>query len=111
MAKIDQRCETPECKSSIEKYGAHYRSVHSVDKVPAHMPDATAKCERCGGYSNGAEWKHACVKCGAAVAAGGLVGLFVPSRCKACDDVIVAQERASGRVCGRCRDVMSRCCC
>jgi hypothetical protein len=82
MAKIELRCVTAKCADAIAKYGDHYHGVHSVEKAPAHVQDATALCERCGGYHNGTEWKHVCKICKATVEAGSLLGFFVAHRCK-----------------------------
>jgi hypothetical protein len=111
MPKIDLRCATTECVSSIAKYGEHYHSVHAVDKAPAHSPDATARCERCGGHHNGTEWKHVCKMCGITVESGALRGFFVPHRCAECDAKVVAADRARGAICRRCNEVHSYCCC
>ena len=111
--KSDIRCPTPRCTGYIEKYGERYHRVVTVGLggPPKFMPDATDLCEGCGGYTNGSEWKHVCRVCGAEVEPGDLVGFFVPSRCKSCDDEIVAKEKAEGRVCSRCKTVFSYCCC
>jgi DNA-directed RNA polymerase subunit RPC12/RpoP len=111
MAKIDLRCATPECIDAIAKYGEHYHSVHSKDSAPQHVPDATAVCERCGGYHNGTEWKHVCKVCNKEVEPGQLRGLFVPHRCAECDAKVVAQQQTSGNVCRSCNTVRSYCCC
>lgn len=111
MAKIELRCATQKCASAIANYGDHYHAVHSVEKAPAHVPDATAMCERCGGYHNGTDWKHVCKSCGTAVEPGALLGFFVPHRCAACDAKVVAQQQAAGQVCHRCNTVISYCCC
>lgn len=109
--KSEIRCATERCASDIAKYGENYHGVHELGSPPDFMPEAVAKCERCGGYTNGEDWKHVCQNCGKNVEPGELLGLFVPHRCRECDAQIVAQERAAGRTCGRCRQVMSYCCC
>jgi hypothetical protein len=111
MAKIELPCATARCADAITKYGAHYHGVHSVGTAPAHVPDATALCERCGGYHNGTEWKHVCKMCGISVEAGKLLGFFVAHRCAECDAKVIAKERAAGQMCRRCNTVMSYCCC
>jgi hypothetical protein len=111
MAKIELRCATPKCADAIAKYGELYHNVHSIEKAPEHVPDSTARCERCGGYHNGTEWKHVCKMCKAPVEAGELVGYFVAHRCKACDVKVVAAEKARGAWCNRCNNTFSYCCC
>lgn len=111
MAKIDLRCATAKCADAIAKYGEHYHGVHGVTTPPAQVPDATAMCERCGGYHNGTEWRHVCKVCKADVEPGALFGFFVPHRCKACDEAVVAQQKASGNICRRCNTVSAYCCC
>lgn len=111
MAKIDLPCATERCMNDIAKYGAHYHRVHSANPAPSHVPDATALCERCGGYHNGTEWKHVCKECGKAVEPGALRGFFVPHRCAECDAKVVAQQKAAGNICGRCNTVTAYCCC
>lgn len=112
--KSSIKCTTPRCVEAIEKYGEHYHGVHDVGSwFPGseRMPDAVAKCERCGGVTNGEKWLHACAMCGKEVEPGKLVGFFVPSRCSECDAKVVAEQRADGRVCGRCGQVIAYCCC
>lgn len=111
MAKIDLRCENARCVSDIVAYGANYHDVHGVQKAPAYVPDATARCERCGGFHNGTEWKHVCKVCGTNVAAGALRGYFVPHRCAECDDKLIKQQQAAGDTCRRCNTVIAYCCC
>ena len=111
MSKSNIRCATDECVSSIKRWGDHYHSVSPVTNAPKFMPDAVAMCERCGGYTNGDSWKHVCKMCGNDVAAGKLLGFFVPHRCKECDEKVVAKEKADGKICRRCNRVYSYCCC
>ena len=113
MGKSDIRCQAKKCMEVIAKYGdAHHRVMDmSVHKPPAFMPNAIALCEGCGGYTDGTEWKYRCVMCSKDVPPGELVGFFVPHRCKECDTKVVAQEKASGKICSRCRQVYSYCCC
>lgn len=111
------RCITPECVDSISKYGENYHGVCPLAAFgevlpPAFFPEAVAKCQRCGGYTDGkGNWKHVCAKCGKEVAPGELRGFFVPHRCTECDAKVVAADKAAGRVCSRCRQVLSYCCC
>jgi len=105
------RCTTEKCIEAVEKYGENYHGVHVVDNPPDFMPDAIAKCERCGGFTNGTEWKHVCKICDVNVEPGKLTGLFVPHRCGDCDKKIVAEEKAKGKICRLCNEVYSRCCC
>ena len=108
--KVDIRCKTPRCIGDIAKYGENYHEVHA-EKAPDFMPDAVAKCGRCGGYTNGTDWKHVCKMCGKEMQPGELVGWFVPHRCSECDAKVVAEDKAKGRICGRCHQVISYCCC
>lgn len=108
---IDTRCKTARCVADIEKYGERYHGVHALRSPSSIMPDAVACCERCGGHTNGSDWKHACKKCGKDVQPGELVGFFVPHRCVECDAKVVADEIARGAVCSSCGSVHSYCCC
>lgn len=109
--KSDIRCKTEKCIAVIAKYGEHYHGVNTVTDAPEFAQDAVAKCERCGGYTNGTEWKHVCQMCGKEVKPGELVGFFVPHRCHECDTKIVVNEKAGVKVCGRCGKVHAYCCC
>lgn len=113
MSKSETRCPTVKCKEAIEKWGAHYHSVHDIppEAAPSHTPEAVALCERCGGYSNGKEWRHICKMCGTTVEPGQLKGFFVPHRCAACDEKVVSKERAEGKICRLCNSVYAYCCC
>lgn len=109
--KIEQRCTTPKCVERIKKYGEPSHRMYSVEKGPAFMPNANARCEGCGGYYRGNEVKHTCQTCGDDVPPGKLVGLFVPHNCAACQDALRAKERSAGWVCRTCRNVHSECYC
>ncbi len=114
IQKSEIKCPTPSCAGYVERYGESYQNVYPLSQSatpPAFLPDAIAQCQSCGGYTNGSEWKHVCRKCSAEVEPGALVGLFVPSRCVPCDEVLVAEEKAKGRTCIGCGKVSSRCYC
>lgn len=108
------RCTTPRCVSDIAAYGERYHSVHPVKpgQAPATAAGATAKCDHCGGFhlADGT-WKHVCKSCGTDVQPGELRGYYVPHRCQACDDKLVAAQHARGDVCRRCHTVTAYCCC
>jgi len=104
-------CQTSSCKDDVRTYGQRYDAVRPITMPPSFFPAATVLCSRCGGYSNGRQWKHVCSSCNATVKAGDLQGLPVPTRCARCDAAVVAAERKHGAVCPRCRAVKSYCCC
>lgn len=99
------RCPTERCASELARYGENY---HGVYEKTDHL-----LCERCGGKSvdRGVTWTHDCVNCKANVQPGQLLGFFVPHRCKACDEKVIADDRARGHICRRCNQVFSYCCC
>lgn len=97
MYLTDVTC--PHCPSDsqlISDYGSR--------KYPGHPI-----CERHGCVLVGEEWVFECSHCGARVEK--LHGLFVPHLCKPCLDKTVAEQQASGAVCGMCRKVYALCCC
>ena len=107
------RCTTPRCVSDIAAYGEHYHSVTAVAPGFAgeQVPGATEQCSHCGGYHLNGTWKHVCKSCGTEVQPGQLRGFFVPHRCQACDDKLVAAQHARNQVCRRCHTVIAYCCC
>lgn len=107
------RCATERCKNEVAQYGEHYHSVYLlfIESPPSFMPDAIASCQRCGGYTNGTDWKHVCKRCGKGVEQGTLTGLFVPHRCKECQKAVVAEQTASNQRCLRCGKVVANCYC
>lgn len=76
-----------------------------------HVPEATHRCEGCGGLWTGREWIYRCSKCRATVAPGELRGCFVHHLCIPCDRQIIDAERAAGHICSTCRNVLSYCYC
>jgi rRNA maturation protein Nop10 len=113
VEKSEIKCATERCAGYITKYGENYHRVFNLfmEAPPAFLPDATAKCEQCGGYTNGQEWKHVCKKCGKDVEPGALFGFFVPHRCADCDRAVVAEQKAKGQICRQCGQVSAYCCC
>lgn len=104
--KIELRCETPSCKTNIERYGERYHRVQAISGE-----DHAAKCEMCGGKFRNGKWEHKCEKCGKEVEPGGLCGLFVPYMCRECAAKLASDERTRGAVCRRCGLPYSQCCC
>lgn len=111
-------CTTPSCVKAIEISGDRYHNVYDLEqpytstRAPVFMPDAVARCESCGGYTDGkGNWKHVCVACGTEVKPGELTGLFVPHLCKDCMRATVEADKKAGRVCSLCRRPYSLCCC
>lgn len=107
IVKSEVRCETPRCVADIAKWGEHYHSVHDKEQDGISYQ----RCERCGGARHDGKWQHKCKSCGVDVAPGELRGFFVPHRCQACDDKVVAQQKAAGDICRRCHTVTAYCCC
>ena len=116
MEKSKIRCQLARCKYSIKAYGENYHSVYPLtafghEAPPKEMPDAVAKCSRCGGVTNGEKWIYVCVVCGKEVPPGELYGFFVPHKCRECDQRIVAEEKKAGKICPKCHNTYSYCCC
>lgn len=110
--KSNIRCETPKCINTIKKHGEQYHRVYDTYvHTPDFMPDAIARCENCGGYTNGIIWKHVCNTCGKEVEPGKLVGLFVPHLCQECLNEAIERDMQSGNVCTVCHQPRSLCCC
>lgn len=112
-ATSSTRCATPRCVNDIEQFGERLHSVHPVSPgcAPAQVAGATDHCSRCGGFFVAGAWRHVCRDCGTEVQPGELRGMFVPSRCPACDDKVVAEQRTTGSVCTGCKQVYAYCCC
>ena len=109
--KVEIRCATTRCVNDVAQHGEHYHDVHSVRTPPVFMVDATAMCERCGGHTNGTDWKHVCKSCGKEVQPGELTGLFVPHLCVTCEKRKADEQIARGAVCRGCSKPFARCCC
>lgn len=107
------RCATPRCQEYIQRYGERYHVVYPLrwEIAPRLLPQAIARCEQCGGYTDGQTWLHACARCGTVVTPGALVGLFVPHWCQACAALVEAEQRAAGHICRQCHKVNARCYC
>lgn len=106
-------CTTPVCVGRLRKYGPNYHKVEELREgnQPPFMPDATHRCEFCGGYTNGKEWKHICHSCGTEVAPGELTGMFVPHLCRECEQEAADDQIRRGSVCTLCRKPYCRCAC
>lgn len=112
--KSDIRCK--HCASLIEKDGETYHRVYpltsfGIKEAPDYMPNAIARCEQCGGFTDGENWAYHCVTCKKDVKPGELTGLFVPHNCHDCQQAVLEKQRKSGQVCGRCRQPFANCCC
>ncbi len=107
------RCVAPRCVDDIEQFGEEHHSVRQVvpGSATAQVTGATDHCSKCGGFFVAGIWRHVCRGCGAEVKPGELCGFFVPSRCAACDSKVVAEQLATGQVCGGCNQVVAYCCC
>lgn len=102
MTKSAVKCETPRCVEAIEKWGAHYHSVHD-------NTNGTQLCERCGAIRKDGKWTKTCRICNKLVEE--LRGLFVPSRCIPCDTTLHERETKSGNYCSLCKQLRIDCCC
>lgn len=102
MAKSEVRCETQRCIEAIEKYGAHYHSVHE-------QKNGTQLCARCGAIRKDGVWGKTCEECKQPT--DELFGLFVPHRCKACNDKLRDQQQRAGNECTMCHRLRMECCC
>lgn len=102
------RCVTPQCVEVIAKYGEHYHRVYDRDN---RGKDATQTCEGCGARRIGGAWQSTCKKCGKAVDAGALTGLFVPHLCAECLNQARENDRRRGAICRMCGSAYVDCCC
>lgn len=105
-------CPTPCCR---ERFGDNpadhtFMNYNRYGFLPGR-PDLHALCDHCGGHTDGVVSVHDCRDCGKSVAPGELVGLFIPSRCKECQQLAVDKQRASGDICGICQSPRLECCC
>lgn len=107
------KCITDRCRQNLEKYGEVYDRVGILkfEEPPEFMPDAIAKCQFCGGYTNGTIWVHVCFACNKEMQPGELVGLFVPHLCPDCERSAAEKQITNREVCGICRQPYIRCCC
>lgn len=84
-----------------------YAATYAQDLYPGSI----ARCEGCGGYTDGKTWWHRCAACKADVEPGTLTGLFVPHNCQSCERTLTEENYASGNVCSMCRKARNQCCC
>jgi hypothetical protein len=111
MEKSETRCPSILCIEEIKKHGENYHDVYPVGAIPSFLSEATLRCGRCGGFSNGHIWVHACAECGVQVKEDELKGLFVPHQCSNCEETLAQQEIKQGKTCSRCKKARSRCYC
>lgn len=110
---LDIRCPTPFCQKRVEELGDSGNRVYSYTwdyRVPVDIK-ICARCDSCGGLTDGASWYHVCSVCGKRVDPGELRGLFVPHMCSDCVKKKAEEEIKKGHVCGFCRNPFSQCCC
>jgi hypothetical protein len=80
----DVRCITPSCAALLDAFGPSCNKVqqlYPLSITPFAMAHATHHCVGCGGYSDGTDWVHECLTCGAVVEPGALAG---PARLAFC---------------------------
>lgn len=79
------------------------------EKVYPNGPGKTMRCDYCGKRDIDGTPRYVCRSCGKEV--DQLHGLFVPHNCRECQDIVIARDKAAGRVCGMCHQPYSLCCC
>ena len=115
IRKTDIACPTPRCVERVKNFGNGHSRVYKLadaSEAPKFMPEAIARCEGCGGYTDEkGNWKHNCARCGKEVAPGKLTGLFVPHHCSECMTEVRNAEIAAGHICRFCGKPYCDCCC
>lgn len=117
MTELSLRCDTPSCmklwanEAETRKRCISLPRVYDATYEQGLYPGSIARCEGCGGYSDGKTWWHRCATCRADVEPGTLTGLFVPHNCRKCESEISEKNRASGNVCSLCGKPRNQCCC
>ena len=106
-------CATPLCAEYRQKYDQHRVYDRNTESYlpKGWLADTVAWCEQCGGHTDGKTWRHVCKSCGAEVEPGKLQGLFVPSRCPACQQSAEDDDRKNNRRCRMCNALSINCCC
>ncbi len=99
--KSEVRCETQRCIDTIAQFGENYHGVYEEASGQS--------CERCGAKRQNGVWSKTCAVCKKQT--DELFGLFVPHRCKDCQEAERVKQEASGRRCGMCRQLYMNCCC
>lgn len=103
-------CPNPKCIADHKEYpkGGH---IHVPEVHEFHARGSLARCGNCGGYWDGKEWTHQCIKCKKFVGQNDLRGMWVPHSCEPCENADIAAQKARGAICSTCRNVMSYCYC
>lgn len=95
------KCITPTCVAHIERYGERQARVY--DKEDG------AHCENCGAVYKDGVWTKTCVICKKQT--DELYGLFVPHRCKDCQEAERIKQTKANNRCLMCRQLYMDCCC